>query len=117
MRNRGLISILGIVLALAGTTGSASARHYRHRRVRTVYIVRRPVYRRSTYVVRRSVGWRHARRRHAWVMGNRRSRMYYIRRTSSGLPAPGDRVYLWNVADARAAGYQPVRRDTVPIDP
>src|SRR5207247_10022683 len=56
-------------------------------------------------------------RRHASIVGNRRTRVYYIQSTRSGLPAQRDRVYFATAADARAAGYQPARSGTVPIDP
>ncbi len=96
MRKRMWINVLGIALALAGSSASAPARAAQHHR-------------------RISSG--HTVRRHGGIIGNRRSRVYYLRRTGSGLPARANRVYFGSVADARAAGYQRARQAVIPIDP
>ena len=120
MKIRWWINVIGIIVALAGSTGSVSARrayHHWHRHVHSVYVVRRPIYPRSVYAVRQPVGRRHAWRRHAWIMGDRQTHVYYVQRVSSDLPSRANRIYFPSASDARAAGYQPVRRDVVPVDP
>ena len=97
MKNPPWINLIGITFALAATAGSTIAQpgprtrdHYTASAARV--------------------------RRHKRILANRQTRVYYVRRTR-GLPARRDRVYFATIADARAAGYQPARRDTVPIDP
>jgi hypothetical protein len=99
---------MGTILALAASVGSASARkesHHRYGHTRTVHHVRAPL------------RHRHAWRRHAWIMGDRQNHRYYIQLVSSDWPPSADRIYFRTAAAARAAGYRPVRRDVVPVNP
>lgn len=98
MRKTSCISLIGIVCALAGSAVSAPAQAAPHARHHNAASAARA-------------------RRHARILANRRTRVYYLRRTYAGMPARRDRIYFATIADARAAGYQPARRDTVPIDP
>jgi metal binding Ada-like protein len=96
------ITIVGIVLALIGSSGSAFARPaHQHR-----YGPGNPRVNSSRRV-----------RSHQRIVGNWRTRVHYLSQMPSRLPAPQNRVYFRTPAEARAAGYRPAPRNAIPVSP
>lgn len=96
------MTIIGIALALAGSSGSALAQpahHYQYNR--------RPSRAYASRVVQN----------HGRIVGNRRTRLYYMAQNPNRLPARPNRIYFGTAAEARASGCRPAPGNAIPINP